>query len=29
MDSGREDVKYEDYKGHMLDRAMLEIIKEF
>lgn len=29
LDSGREDVKYEDYKGHQLDREMLEILKEF
>ena len=29
LDSGREDVKYEDFKGHKLDREMLEILKEF
>jgi len=29
LDSGRADVKYEDYKGHQLDREMLEILKEF
>lgn len=29
MDSNREDVKYEDYKGHKLDREMLELLKEF
>lgn len=29
LDSGREDVKYEDFKGHKLDRKMLELIKEF
>jgi len=29
LDSGREDIKYEDYKGHKLDREMLEILKEF
>ena len=29
LDSDREDVNYEDYKGHKLDREMLEIIKEF
>jgi len=28
LDSGREDVEYEDYKGHKLDRKMLELIKE-
>lgn len=26
MDSGRKDVKYESYKGHQLDRKMLEIL---
>jgi len=29
LDSNREDVNYEDYKGHKLDREMLEILKEF
>lgn len=29
LDSEREDVQYEDYKGHKLDRKMLELIKEF
>jgi endoglucanase len=29
LDSGREDVKYEDFKGHKLDREMLEILKMF
>ncbi len=29
LDSQREDVNYEDYKGHKLDRQMLELIKEF
>lgn len=29
LDSGREDVKYENFKGHKLDREMLEILKEF
>lgn len=28
-DSGRKDVKYEDYKGHKPDREMLELLKEF
>jgi endoglucanase len=29
LDSSREDVNYEDYKGHQRDREMLEILKEF
>jgi len=29
LDSERTDVKYEDYKGHKLDRKMLELLKEF
>ena len=29
LDSERKDVKYEDFKGHKLDRKMLEIFKEF
>lgn len=29
LDSEREDVQYEDYKGHKLDRKMLEMIKEY
>ena len=29
LDSERGDVKYEDFKGHKLDRKMLELIKEF
>jgi endoglucanase len=29
LDSERDDVKYEDFKGHKLDRKMLELIKEF
>ena len=29
FNSGRADVKYEDYKGHKLDRKMLELVKEF
>jgi endoglucanase len=28
MDSGRADVKYEEYKGHKLDRRMLELLRE-
>jgi endoglucanase len=27
LDSGRKDVKYEDYKGHKLDRKMMELLK--
>ena len=29
LNSGRNDVVYEDYKGHKLDRKMLELLKEF
>ena len=29
LDSERTDVQYEDYKGHKLDRKMLDLIKEF
>jgi endoglucanase len=29
LDSEREDVQYENYKGHQLDRKMLELIKEY
>ncbi len=29
LDSNRADVKYEDFRGHKLDRKMLELIKEF
>lgn len=29
LNSERADVKYEDYKGHKLDRKMLELLKEF
>ena len=28
LDSGRKDVTYEDYKGHKLDRRMLELLRE-
>lgn len=28
LNSNRKDVKYEDYKGHKLDRKMLELLKE-
>jgi len=29
LDSGREDVKYEDFHGHKLDHELLELLKEF
>ncbi len=29
LDSGRDDVAYEDYRGHELDRDMLELLREF
>lgn len=29
INSNRADVKYEDYKGHKLDRKMLELLREF
>jgi len=29
LDSERQDVEYEDFKGHMLDRKMLELIRRF
>ena len=29
LNSEREDVKYENYKGHKLDRKMLELLKEY
>lgn len=29
LNSERKDVKYESYKGHKLDRKMLELLKEF
>ena len=29
LDSERTDVKYENYKGHKLDRKMLELMKEY
>jgi endoglucanase len=29
LDSERADVKYENYKGHKLDRKMLELLKEY
>ena len=27
LDSGREDVEYEEFQGHKLDRAMLELVR--
>ena len=29
LDSGRTDVQYENYKGHKLDRRMLELLKGY
>ncbi len=29
LDSGRPDVKYEDYQGHKLDRKMLELLQRY
>ncbi len=29
LDSGREDLAYEDYKGHKLDRKMLELLRRY
>ncbi|MBM3501203.1 MAG: glycoside hydrolase [Armatimonadetes bacterium] len=29
LDSGREDVEYEDFRGHRLDREMLELIRQY
>ncbi|MEF8845009.1 MAG: cellulase family glycosylhydrolase [Bacteroidales bacterium] len=29
LNSGRNDVKYENYKGHKLDRKMLELLKKY
>jgi endoglucanase len=29
LDSGREDVEYEDFHGHKLDRKLLELIQKF
>ena len=29
LDSGRKDVEYEDYKGHKLDRKMLELVSGY
>lgn len=29
LDSGREDVDYEDYRGHKLDRKMLDLMRKY
>ena len=29
LDSERSDVTYEDFRGHRLDRKMLELLREF
>ena len=29
IDSGREDVQYEDFRGHKLDRRMLDLLRQF
>ncbi|WP_404424279.1 glycoside hydrolase family 5 protein [Nibricoccus sp. IMCC34717] len=29
LDSGRSDVAYEDFRGHKLDRAMLELLRKY
>ena len=29
LDSGRSDIKYEDFRGHKLDREMLELLKRY
>jgi len=29
IDSGREDVEYEDFYGHKLDRKLLELLQRF
>jgi endoglucanase len=29
MDSERPDVQYEDFKGHKLDRKMLELLRKY
>jgi hypothetical protein len=29
IDSGREDVEYEGFHGHQLDREMLSLLQEF
>ncbi len=29
LDSGRADIRYEDWRGHALDRAMLDLLRRF
>ena len=29
LDSGREDVAYDDFRGHKLDRKMLELLRRY
>jgi len=29
LDSGREDVAYEDWHGHKLDRKLLELLRKY
>jgi len=29
LDSERQDVAYEDFKGHKLDRKMLELLRKY
>jgi len=29
LDSGRQDVQYEDYQGHRLDRQMLDLLRRY
>ena len=29
LDSGRSDITYEDFRGHKLDRKMLDLLREF
>ena len=29
LDSGRDDVDYEDFHGHRLDRAMLDLLRKY
>ena len=29
LDSGRKDVQYEDYRGHKLDRKLLDLLRQF
>jgi hypothetical protein len=29
LDSGRADVDYEDYRGHKMDRKMLDLLRKY